>query len=147
MSGRTKLIYEDFRALKKGEAGYSKTKRSMVSPSTGEIIPVARFQKLAKGGKGAAKSETVSRHNLKYANSLSNFLDKQNKALTEAGLSPMTRGEGRTNPEFKRAYADLKKEGGNKQADRSAHGKLAQALEDLGIRDTGADYPVGETPD
>ncbi len=41
------LSYEDFRPLRKGEAGYSPTKRQHISPSTGEIIPTSRFQKLA----------------------------------------------------------------------------------------------------
>jgi hypothetical protein len=44
---RTKLTYGDFRPLRKGEANYSPTKRLFFSPSTGDIIPKSRFDKLA----------------------------------------------------------------------------------------------------
>ena len=146
MAKRTKLSYGDFRPLRKGEAGFSKTKRTYVSPSTGEVIPVARFQKLAKGP--APKVSKPSKPNTQYTSFISKFVDKQNSELTRNNLPPtFTRGQARTNPEFKRAYAALKKEGAKKKPDRSAHGPLAEALEDLGIREENADYPVGETPD
>ncbi len=44
---KERLSFEDYRPLRKGEAGFSETKRQHISPSTGEIIPTARFQKLA----------------------------------------------------------------------------------------------------
>lgn len=146
MAKRTKLSYGDFRPLKKGEAGYSPTKRTYVSPKSGEIIPVARFQKLAKGP--APKVAKPSKPNTQYTGFISKFVEKKNRDLSANNLNPnFTRGEARTNPDFKRAYADLKREGKKTKADKSAHGKLAMALEDLGIREENADYPVGETPD
>jgi hypothetical protein len=148
MAKRTKLSYGDFRPLKKGEAGYSKTKRTYVSPSSGEVIPVARFQKLAKGVTSAPKQSKPSKPNAQYTGFISKFVEKKNRDLSASNLNPnFTRGEARTNPDFKRAYADWKREGKKKKADKSEHGKLAMALEDLGIREENADYPVGETPD
>ncbi len=146
MAKRTKLSYGDYRPLRKGESGYSKTKRTYVSPSTGEVIPVARFQKLAKGP--TPKVSKPSKPNTQYTGFISKFVDKKNRELSANNLNPnFSRGEARTNPEFKRAYANLRREGSKKKVDRSAHGTLAEALEDLGLRDEGADYPVGETPD
>lgn len=146
MSKRTKLSYGDFRPLHKGEAGYSSTKRTYVSPSSGELIPVARFQKLAKGP--APKTAKPSKPNTKYTNFISQYVDRQNNILASSGnKADYTRGEARKSVEFKRAYADLQREGKKKRPDKSAHGKLAMALEDLGIREENADYPVGETPD
>jgi hypothetical protein len=146
MAKRTKLSYGDFRPLRKGETGYSKTARKYISSSSGEVIPVARFQKLAKGI--PSKTAKPSKPNTQYTSFISRFVDKQNRELTANNLNPnFTRGEARTNPQFKRAYANLKKEGKKKSVDRSAHGPLAEALEDLGIREENADYPVGETPD
>lgn len=146
MAKRTKLSYGDFRPLTKGESGYSKTKRTYVSPSSGEVIPVARFQKLAK--QSAPPAAKPSKPNTQYTNFISRYVDHQNTILTASGNKPdYTRGEARKSAEFKRAYANLRSEGKKKKADRSAHGKLAMALEDLGIREEGADYPVGETPD
>jgi len=146
MAKRTRLTYGDYRPLRPGESGYSKTKRSYISPSKGDIIPVARFQKLAKGS--APTPKQPSKPNKRYTKFISQFVDKQNRQLEADNLPPtFTRGEARTNPEFKKAYANLRSEGRKKKADTSAHGRLAQALEDLGIREENADYPVGETPD
>jgi histone H3/H4 len=149
MPKRTKLSYGDYRPIRKGEVGYSKTKRTYVSPSTGKHIPVAKFQKLAKGETPSKSRATQpTKPNTKYTQYISKFVDKQNKNLAENNLNPnYTRGEARTNPQFKRAYANLRREGKKKSVNRSAHGTLAEALEDLGIRDEGVDYPVGDTPD
>jgi histone H3/H4 len=45
---RVKLTYADFRPTRAGETGYKA--KWYISESTGELIPVARFQKLAHGG-------------------------------------------------------------------------------------------------
>lgn len=47
MPERHRLSYGDFRPLRKGEAGYSPTRRLLVSPSTGEIISRREFIKKA----------------------------------------------------------------------------------------------------
>src|SRR5947207_9291037 len=43
MADKVKLVYGDFRPLQRGEAGYSPTKRLLVSPSTGEVITRREF--------------------------------------------------------------------------------------------------------
>lgn len=148
MAKRTKLSYQDFRPLRKGEAGFSKTKRTMVSESTGKRMPYAKFKDLAKEAASIPKTQKAVKPNKQYTQFISKFVDKQNRELAANNLNPtFSRGEARTNPQFKKAYADLKREGKKKKMNRSAHGSLAQALEDLGLREENADYPVGETPD
>lgn len=43
------LSYQDFRVIRRGEAGYSPTARRYVSPSTGEVLSVRQYQKRAEG--------------------------------------------------------------------------------------------------
>lgn len=43
MAEKVRLVYRDFRPLKRGEAGYSSTKRLLISPSTGEVISRRQF--------------------------------------------------------------------------------------------------------
>lgn len=49
---KERLVYGDFRPLRKGEEGYSSTARKYISPSSGEIIGVRQFQKGAYQGHG-----------------------------------------------------------------------------------------------
>lgn len=57
---REKLSYSDYRPIKRGETGYSKTKRHYISPSTGDVISVRQFQKHAH----TTKTTTVSKEKL-----------------------------------------------------------------------------------
>lgn len=48
MSKKDRLSFEDYRPVKRGDPGYSKTKREYISKSTGKRIPIRQFQKQAK---------------------------------------------------------------------------------------------------
>jgi hypothetical protein len=129
--------------------------KQFVVKATGEVISGAKARKLAgstapsRQPKSARKATTrPTKPNTQYTNYISRFVDRKNRELKANNLNPnFTRGEARTDPVFKRAYANLKREGSKKKVDRSAQGPLAEALEDLGLREENADYPVGETPD
>lgn len=157
---KERLSYQDYRPLHKGEAGYSATRRQYVSPSNGDIISLARFQKGAHGEqtyntrrfiKTVVRGEKIEKRNPRaneqYKRMLTSHVNKVNREREKTGEKPITRGEARQSQDFKDAYAALKREGRRKAKDNAPHGKLARALEDLGLREVDADYPVGETPD
>lgn len=67
------------------------------------------------------------------------YLDRLNLLRAAEGLPPMTVGQLRTDPTFKRWYRDTK------SRNKKPNGPLARALELIGLRDTSWTHNVGET--
>lgn len=67
------------------------------------------------------------------------YLDQLNIARSAEGLPPMTVGQLRTDPTFKRWYRDTKSK------NTSPNGPLARALAQIGLRDASWTHNVGET--
>jgi hypothetical protein len=144
--------YEDFRPLKRGEAGYSRTRRQYVSPSTGEILPVSRFQQLARGGTSyreyreerlkAGISPKTYHSGKTYRNQLfTEYYDAQVKIAIQNNLPVPTPQELQNSIEWHLIPNWLKTK------DNSPTGKKAQALIWLGRRQPGWYWDVSDTPD
>lgn len=156
--GKSKLTYQDFRPLRKGEAGYSPTARKYLSPSTGEVIPLRKFQTLAHKGESFEKRRkraTVlhgvtprtyrSTRGTSYKDFITEYQKTQNPILLTQGLKPLSREDVRRDPDFKEAYAAIVRSGKVKNVDRSADGPLARALVKMGRRQKEWRFPVGES--
>lgn len=138
------LSYEDFRPLRSGESGYSKTRRQYVSPSTGEIISIRRFQTLAHGGVSYEKRRKQrGGKRIPTANDLL-FQEYYNNIVVQSsreGFHPPTKQEARKDQEWQLLPTYLRSK------DKKPGGRLSQALIWLGRRDPNAWWGIGETPD
>lgn len=175
MPQKKRFVYEDFRAIRKGEPGYSPTRRQMISPSTGEIIPRSQFVKQAKveyyeytpkrkektkyveepdryeGLRGRKEpthyiSRTIER--IEHRNQLSYYNMRVDQFVRYH--NHLLQQQGIETP-LTRGQAMRDPEFKQlyqdlKSKDNSPSGKKAKALVDLGLRDESADYDVGDTP-
>lgn len=147
MAKRTKLVYQDFRPLRPGEAGYSRTRRSYVSPSTGQIIGVGTFQRRAhklSSTVPVARAPRTTGGREYYNQRLTTYTDYVNRINRENQLPPITRDQARQQAEFKYAYSILKNP--KYKTDKKYDGLYAQALEIIGLRERGWKFDVGDTP-
>lgn len=144
MPTKVRLQFEDFRPLKKGEGGYSPTRRLYISPSTGEVITKYRFQKEAVRVEVQPKRKHIISTASKQANyrdKLKRYVDVVNeKEKSVGGTNFITLNDARKDALFKMYYKDLKTK------DNSKNGKKARALVAFGLRDEEAEYDVGDTP-
>jgi hypothetical protein len=140
MPRTTRLVYGDYRQVRKGEPGYSATKRRYISPSQGDIITKYEYQKLA------TRTTIPKKHPISKNAKLANYYDKLKRYVTHqntlyAGVGqPITLNQARQSTHFKELYKALKSK------DNSKNGPKAKALIAFGLRDANADYDVGETP-
>lgn len=146
MAKKEKLNYAQagLHKITKQENAAAFKKKQFVVEATGEIISGARARQLA----GSQAPSRQSKAYKDYQKFVAKFTERKNRELVRENLNPnFTAGEAASNPDFQRAYTTFRNESKKKKADRKAHGPLAEALEDLGVREENADYPVGETPD
>lgn len=143
---KSPLTYQDFRLLRAGEASYTPTSRKYVSPSTGEIISTRQFQKGAHTQAGTSPS-TVSKGTGQkddYRAKLEAYHHNLNKGRAKDGLPAVSKKQAMSDPMFKQLYADYK--AFRRDKDKSAKGRFARVLVDLGLRDSEWTFDVGETP-
>lgn len=156
-----KLVFEDFRPIRKGEAGYSATARRYISESTGEILSTRAFQTRAHGGQSFEKrrSKAVAQHTFlgapaprtyrssgkgtSYKDFITMYRDTINAERAVLGLPELSRNDVRTSQDFKDAYKAIAH--GGKNRDKSADGPLAKALVKMGRRKKEWTFPVGES--
>lgn len=154
---RPTLSYGDYRPLRKGELGYSKTARRYVSDTTGRIISVREFQKhatrtspppktvpgtAAPTSVGAIQVASTRAGKTRYKEFITIYQRNANIERAKQGLPPLTRRDVIRNSEFKAAYKIIAR--GKK--DKSPNGPLASALVTMGLRKPEWQFPVGESP-
>lgn len=128
---------EGWKALPRSHPSYSATKRLYLNPQ-GEIVSRRQYDNARLQGEGwQSKADYDSRLSAHKDRGYARWLEA---AEENTGLS--RRELGRADSEFNQLFLDARDDKWSKDP----NGSFAQFLEAIGVRESGADYAVGESP-
>lgn len=162
MARKIRLSLQGFRQIRKGEPGYSETRRRYINEESGEILTKYRYQQLAErlptkvyeqqlreSVASAREAETLRTHNYtpsekshpSFQRNLNQFYTQENERRLEAGEPTLTYSAAMADQKFIQAQELLL------AGDRSKGGGVAYALFLLGYlgEEEWMDYDPGET--